>query len=398
MVNFDYDVCVVGAGPVGSTISYYLSLEGLSVVLLDKKTKIGYPLQCAGILSKHIDDVNELPEDIILNKVKGAFIHSPNHILTVEKDEDAAYIIDRVAYDQFLLNRAIDNGVKLINKKAVDFDIEEGSVILRNGEIIKSKIIVGCDGPNSVLSKCIGNTQDRFQASQLLIKISPEDMMSYRGVSEYSMDFVDVCLLEETLPGFLWFIPIGNDLYRMGMFSNESHKVQSEILTDYLKKNNLKFEIVEKYKGFIPIFNKNNDMVKSRAVLIGDAAGHIKPTSGGGLLIAFDACKWACESILEAIEKDDLTILENYPDKIMDEYQKEFSYQIKVQNALCMLTNEDIDYLFMKLKKNDGEKLISEYGDMDTQSLLIKESLKRGLVFKVMPSFLFKKVGKMFGF
>lgn len=222
--------------------------------------------------------------------------------------------------------------------------------------------------------------------------------MSYRGVSEYSMDFVDVCLLEETLPGFLWFIPIGNDLYRMGMFSNESHKVQSEILTDYLKKNNLKFEIIEKYKGFIPIFNKNNDMVKSRAVLIGDAAGHIKPTSGGGLLIAFNACKWACEYILEAIEKDDLTILEKYPDKIMDEYQKEFSYQIKVQNALCMLTDDDIDYLFMKLKKNDGEKLISEYGDMDTQSLLIKESLKRGLVFKVMPSFLFKKVGKLFGF
>ena len=37
---FDYDVCVIGAGPVGSTISYYLSLKGLSVVLLDKKTKI----------------------------------------------------------------------------------------------------------------------------------------------------------------------------------------------------------------------------------------------------------------------------------------------------------------------------------------------------------------------
>ena len=38
-MNFDYDVCVIGAGPVGSTISYYLSLKGLSVVLLDKKNK-----------------------------------------------------------------------------------------------------------------------------------------------------------------------------------------------------------------------------------------------------------------------------------------------------------------------------------------------------------------------
>ena len=53
--------------------------------------------------------------------------------------------------------------------------------------------------------------------------------------------------------------------------------------------------------------------------------------------------------------------------------------------------------LFVKLKENDGEKLISEYGDMDTQSVLIKESIKRGLAFKVIPSFLFKKVGKIFG-
>ena len=107
MVNFDYDVCVVGAGPVGSTISYYLSLEGLSVVLLDKKTKIGYPLQCAGILSNHINDVNELPKDIILNKVKGAFIHSPNHILTVEKDDDGQYPHTRIANIKILKKEKI---------------------------------------------------------------------------------------------------------------------------------------------------------------------------------------------------------------------------------------------------------------------------------------------------
>ena len=68
-------------------------------------------------------------------------------------------------------------------------------------ELSNAYDMVICDTPpvnavadTSVLSKYIGNTQDRFHASQLLVKISPEDMMSYRGVSEYSMDFVDVCL------------------------------------------------------------------------------------------------------------------------------------------------------------------------------------------------------------
>lgn len=394
----DYDVCVIGAGPVGSTISYYLSLKGLSVVLVDKKTKIGYPLQCAGILSHHIVEFNELPEDIILNKVEGAFLHTSNQILTVKKDYDVAYVIDRVAYDQFLLNRAIDSGVKLINQKAIDFDIDEGLTILQNDEIIKSRVIVGCDGYNSDLSSFMGNNQDNFCASQMLVKIPPSEVASFRKNNEENiMDYVDACLLEETLPGFLWSIPIGDDLYRVGLFSREPHKKQAEFLTDYLN-SNFKHEIVEKYKGFIPIFNKNNKLVKSRAILIGDAAGQIKPTSGGGLLIAFDACKFASEYIFDAIKEDDFSILENYQGKFMDEYQKEFSYQIKVQKTLHMLNDDDLDYLFIKLKKNDGEKLISDYGDMDTQSTLIKESIRRGLIFKVIPSFLFKKVGKIFEF
>ena len=61
-------------------------------------------------------------------------------------------------------------------------------------------------------------------------------------------------------------------------------------------------------------------------------------------------------------------------------------------------SNEDLDYFFVKLKENDCEKLISEYGDMDTQSTLVKEFIKRGLIFKIIPKFLFKKVGNIFGF
>ena len=397
-MNFDYDVCVIGAGPVGSTISYYLSLNGLSVILVDKKTKIGYPLQCAGILSYHINEFNELPDDIILNKVKGAFLHSPNNILNVKKDSDVAYVIDRVAYDQFLLNRAVGGGVKLINQKAIGFNIDEGLTTLQNNEIIKSRVIIGCDGYNSDLAECIGSSHENFPASQMLVRMSESDIHAYRRNDENILDYVDACLLEETLPGFLWVIPVSEDLYRVGLFSTDSHKKQEELLTNYLEDNNLKFEIVEKYKGFIPIFNKNNRLVKSRAILIGDAAGQIKPTSGGGLLISFDACRIACNCILQAIEEDDFSILKEYQEKFLDKYQKEFTYQIKVQKTLQLLNNDDLDYLFIKLKENDGEKLISEYGDMDSQSPLIRESLKRGLVFKVIPSFLLKKVGKIFGF
>jgi hypothetical protein len=90
--------------------------------------------------------------------------------------------------------------------------------------------------------------------------------------------------------------------------------------------------------------------------------------------------------------------LKKYEHEFNKEYSKEFSYQFKVQNTLNLLSDDDLDYLFIKLKENDCEKLISKYGDMDEQSILVKEFIKRGLIFKIIPTFLFKKVINIFGF
>ncbi|WP_458453721.1 geranylgeranyl reductase family protein [Methanobrevibacter sp.] len=393
----DFDVVIIGAGPVGSTIAYYLSKKGLNVTLIEKKTQIGYPLQCAGILSKHIFQYNELPEEVIINTVQGAFLHTNDHILKVQKDENVAYIIDRIAYDEYLLKRALDNNVKIINKKAMDFDIENGITYLSDNEQISSKIIIGCDGYNSTLSKKMGNVQNNFNASQILAEIPQKSMEKYRNSTQSGNNYVDTYLNEEIQPGFLWIIPLKGNRYRVGLFSNQTHKQQDEFLKDFLNRN-FEFEIIEKYKGFIPIFNDNINIVKNRAILIGDAAAQIKPTSGGGLLMAFDACKLACKHVCEAINKNNINILYDYQKEFLNRYQREFNYQFKVQKTLNLLSNEDLDYFFLKLKENDCEKLISKYGDMDMQSTLVKEFIKRGLIFKIMPTFLFKKIIKIFGF
>ena len=396
-MNFDYDAVVVGAGPVGSTISYYLAQNGLNVAIIERKKQIGYPLQCAGILSRHIFEINELPDEVILNSVKGAFLHTQNHILNVEKEDDVAYVIDRIGYDQFLLNRAVDSGVELINRKAIDVNAEEGITYFSNGEFITSRVIVACDGHNSGISSAIGNVQRSFQASQMLVSIDEKNMNGFRKSKKDINDYVDTYLFEEILPGFLWIIPIRNNRYRIGLFSNQSHKQQNEFLTNFLNEN-FDYEILEKYKGFIPIYNNKNNIVKERVILIGDAASQVKPTSGGGLLIAFDSCGIASKYIKEAIEKDDVKILNGYEEEFNRKYSKEFSYQFKVQNTLNLLNNNDLDYLFEKLRENDCERIISEYGDMDNQSGLVKEFIKRGLIFKIIPTFLFKKVTNIFGF
>jgi len=183
----------------------------------------------------------------------------------------------------------------------------------------------------------------------------------------------------------------------VGLFSNHTHRQQNDMLIDFLNQN-FEYEIIEKYKGFIPIFNEKNHIVKGRAVLIGDAAGQVKPTSGGGLLIGFDACEMASRHVANAVTNDDISLLIDYQKEFRKRYHKEFNYQFNVQKTLNLLSDDDLDYFFMKLRQNECEKIISEYGDMDKQSTLVKEFIKRGLIFKIMPTFLFKKIINIFGF
>lgn len=396
-MNFDYDVAIVGAGPIGSTLAYELSKENLAVCLIDKKKVIGLPLQCAGIINKRVLDINQIPNELILNKAKGAFIHSKNHSLTISKENDHALIIDRVGLDQYLYKRAVENGVdSYLSSKVVSIDDMNGKVEFQNDSKLKtisSKVIVGADGPLSMVSSKIGNDFNYFCASQYLVKVDNVEEMS----------FVDLYALEDIFPGFIWQIPVDENIFRIGLFSNYDYRKQTEILDNFLKDDFRydDYEVIEKYKGKIPIYNKDNKLYRNRALIIGDAASQVKPTTGGGLLIGFEAVEIARKSIINALasksELDSDRIDENGGEilqNVFKDYQKdfekrflrEFSYQFKVQETLCTLSDDDLDYLLMKLRETEADKLISQYGDMDNQSKVVKEFLKRGLVFSLLPA------------
>ena len=399
-MDFDYDVTIIGAGPIGSTLAYELAKSNIKVCLIDKKKVIGLPLQCAGIVNKRILDYNHIPNELILNKVKGAHLHSKNHSLTVSKDDYQAYIIDRVAYDQFLYKRAIENGAdSFLSSKVISIDDLEGKVTFQNDSnelTIRSKVIVGADGPLSLVSSAIGNDFNHFCASQYLVKVDEIDEMS----------FVDLYAYGDLFPGFIWSIPAYKNIFRIGLFSNHDYKEQSEILDNFLRDDfkYADYELIEKYKGKIPIYKKENNLYKNRVLIIGDAASQVKPTTGGGLLIGFEAVQMAKKSIInyldsQGFDDDDKEILQNsfrdYQKSFEKRFLNEFNIQFKVQKTLSTLSDDDLDYFFLKLKEKDADKLISEYGDMDNQSILVKEFLKRGLIFSLLPAIHKKELAKI---
>ena len=57
------DVLVIGAGPAGSSAARFAAKEGVDVIIIDKKSEIGFPKRCAEGKTKSIC----LMQDMCLN-------------------------------------------------------------------------------------------------------------------------------------------------------------------------------------------------------------------------------------------------------------------------------------------------------------------------------------------
>lgn len=382
----DYDVAVVGAGPIGSTFARYVAEKGLKVAIFEKKNEVGVPLQCAGLLGKKIKDVNILPDKFIINEMYGAFAYSPSGtMISMRKKEPFAYVLDRIAYDKFLAQLAVDKGAELfLNHRINKVDTKNGVIYLKDKEI-SAEVIVGADGHSSVISKEFNNNFKSVRASQYLIDT---------GENSFNDDYFQTYFNSEMSPGFLWVIPLSKSTARVGLFADSNYHDLSEILNKFLETNeNLRdAKILKKYHGVIPVYDPKKDIVKNRAILIGDAASQVKPTTGGGLVIGFVCAKIAAEVVYEAINSENINILKNYGKRYKKMYNTELKMQLKVQETYKSLNDDDLDSVILKLKEKEIGKIVSECGDLDSQSPLMKELLKSGLLFSVLPKLLSRKI------
>ena len=383
----NYDVAVVGAGPVGSTFARYAAEKGLKVAIFDKKKEVGVPLQCAGLLGKKIKDVNILPDEFILNEIYGACLYSPsNTMISMRKqNEPLAYVLDRVGYDKYLAQLAVDKGAELfLNHRVEKIDTENGEIYFKDKKI-SAEIIVGADGHSSIVSKTFNNDSKSVHASQYLIDT---------GKDSFKQDQFQVYVNSKISPGFIWIIPISKSTARVGLFADRDYQNLGKILNEFLEsdKELRDAKILKKYHGRIPIYDPKKDIVKNRAILIGDAASQVKPTTCGGLIIGFNCAKIAAETVHEAISSKNIDILKKYQKKYKKMYNTELKMQLKVQNTYESLDDDNLDSVILKLKEKEVGKIVSEYGDLDSQSPLMIKLIKSGVIFSVLPKLLSRKI------
>jgi flavin-dependent dehydrogenase len=92
-----------------------------------------------------------------------------------------------------------------------------------------------------------------------------------------------------------------------------------------------------------------------RLLVVGDAAGLVKPTTGGGIYYSLVSASIAADVLVEALSEDDLSAsrLAEYERRWRDRLEDELDTQLTFRTLAQRMPDEDIEGLF-ELARTDG--------------------------------------------
>ncbi len=289
----EVDVLIVGAGPAGSTTARYCAGDDISVLMIDRRSEIGYPVQCGEFMPSAREMYSMFPKSMNLEGLfsfDDAVVAGPVDSISLVSPGGRSYTcpfegatLDRRSSDKHLAKLAVEAGTELRTRASL-LSVKDGVAKTTMGDI-SFKVLVGVDGPNSRTARAVGleRPADRYPAVTCQVdgSFEPTIRMYFGSVAP---------------GGYAWVIPKrkGANLgagFNPGMLS----KHPSECLRAFA--SGLGLSCSGMTMGFVPQSGPVRRTVAGSAILVGDAAGQVMPSNGGGIPIAMISGRIAGQTV-----------------------------------------------------------------------------------------------------
>ncbi|MCK4589115.1 MAG: NAD(P)/FAD-dependent oxidoreductase [Nanoarchaeota archaeon] len=326
---------IIGAGPIGSYTAYLLSKKGYQVNLFEEHQEIGQPVQCTGLLTPEIKKYLPLRKEFIINIIQHIQLVSPsNNRALINKKE---YIIDRTQFDQYLANKAQNNGSQLYLNHHFLGQKDNHLLFKHQNQIkkIKKSITIGADGPLSKTAQAF-----KFPNKNTFYYGYQATIAGNFDPSTYQVHFSKI-----TPKFFTWLVPENHHTARIGLATKQPNK-------SYFNKLIQNHKILNLQAGLIPIYNPNIKTQQNNTYLIGDAATQVKATTGGGLIPGLKAA----QLLTKAIDQN-----KNYPQLWKNRIGKNLKKHLFIRNTLNKFNTQDYDYLIKTINKKSFKNFIQKY-------------------------------------
>ncbi len=352
------DVAVVGGGPAGAQTAAVAAREGARTVLVERT--LYRPTRCAGLIGLHGRAALGVPEELILAQIRTATLHGPRGtVAAFAAPEVKAYVVDRARLDELLLDRAAKAGVDVrVGVAATGWS--PGTLRTSRG-VLHPWVVVGADGPSSDVARWSG------------LPGAPRMVVGLQAtvVADGPQDRVDVFLGGAVGQGsFGWSLPAGDGRMHVGLVT-ERGREGGVLLRRFLAERFPNAEMLARAAGLIPL---GMPRVCSRegVTLVGDAAGQVKPLSGGGLYYGAVCARFAGEAAAGGPQQ-----LSVYDARCREAFGDEIAFGLRARALLETIEEDSLVRALESLRHPRLSTFLATESDIDQPSVLLKELKSR---------------------
>jgi geranylgeranyl reductase family protein len=347
------DVAIVGGGPGGLSAARRLAADGWTVTVFEEHDRIGTPVHCTGVLAEDVIATMNLPPEAVLNPLSTVrFVAPAGHSFDYTTASTEAVVIDREVFDAALARRAESAGAVIARGgrvTAIDPAANGVTLTLADGDPVRARAVILACGANYAFQKRLGLGMPStfLQSAQLELPADrPGDVEIHFG--------------SEIAPkGFAWAVPVrrtSGTFARIGVMADADAGVYfSRMLARVRERWQVAVpDTLSPRRRMLPLSSVKRTYA-DRVLAVGDAAGLVKPTTGGGIYYSVVSGEIAGDVLGRRLAANDLSAgaLREYESGWRARFQSEFTAQLALRFVAQRMRDTDIDALFT-LATTDG--------------------------------------------
>jgi len=360
-----YNLVIKGGGPAGLLAAREAAKRGESVAVFEDDMEIGIPEKCGGLISLNgLIKLKVSPSGkIIRNHVRyGKVVFPENKTFEFDLSESNLITLNREEFDKQLALEAVKAGSEIyLGTRIEQYAESDDEISVKTSRYeIKSDLLIDAAGVAGYANKA-----GLLPATQLIFAIKD-------GFYDGIMVFID----KERLPNFFgWYIPIGEDLAKVGSAGDPNFAI--EFMHKNLETLKIRGHPIKTISSSLVV----GGMIKNesrRIVRVGDAGGQTKPTTGGGIVSG------GLGGMLAGAESAKGTFAD-YDKSFSNLFGSELKLQLALSNAYKRLSTEEIMKIVSEIHKN-SYKLSGD--DFDFHSHLFKKLAINPSILKIVAKYL----------
>ena len=325
------DVIVVGAGPAGNNAALSLASKGYGVTVIDSRENIGDKL-CTGRVGEECFSRYPIDPELVYREINSASVIPPsNEAVRFETPQPVARVVNRVAYVSSFADKAREAGAEyLLGHRVARLEQHKDRVsVITDDDAIKARSLVLAAGFGSQLNRQLGlgEPSDFVVGVQALVKTE--------GIEE-----VEVYLGRNVAPGFFaWLVPTKPGYALAGLLVRKNAPERfARFIADRQADGKITEPVDRPVCWGIPL-RPLRKTYSDRVLVVGDAAGQVKPTTGGGIFYSLLASEIASGALDQALIEDKLSA------NRLGAYQKEWKSLLATELEVGYSARRMFEYL-----------------------------------------------------